>query len=108
MYVVCFYRANRSNFPFHTELGNTREIHDLHRRNIVKDLTLHSEYYSEIRGRKKRYLTKRSNPANLRPNCRNWAFVEQTKVIEKVIVPRGSLSVESIPVFRTVKYFNSI
>lgn len=99
---------HRINYPLVTEMGNLHEIHDLHQGNIVQELSRHSDYYSKIRGQKKKYLTKRSHPENVRPNCRNWVFVKQTKEIEKVNVPRKSLSFESIPVFRTVQYFNSI
>lgn len=102
------FRMDRSNYPVINELGNSREIHDLHQGNIVEELTLHSDYYSEMRGRTKKYLTKRTR-TNLRADCRNWAYVvEKTKEFEKVIVLRNSLSTESIPVFRKVHYFNSV
>lgn len=102
-------RISRSNYPVVTELGNSNEIHDLHQDDdIIEVLTRHSDYYSEIRGRKKQYLTKRRNVPNLRPNCKNWAFVEEGKDSQKIIVPRISLSAESIPKFRLVQYFNSI
>lgn len=102
------FRISRSNYRAVTELGNLREIHDLHRGNIVEELALHAEYYSEVRGRKKQLLRKRGNRPNLRPNRKHWEFVEEKNDFEKVFVPRHSLSAESIPTFRTVKYFNSV
>lgn len=102
------YRVSRSNVALVTELGSSRENFDLHRGNIVEELTLHSLYYSEIRGQKKQYVRRRTNLSNVKPNCKNWEFVEEKKDFEKFIVPRVSLSVESIPIFRKVQYFNSI
>lgn len=100
----------RSNHPLVTELGTSLEIHDLHRGNIVEELSLHSEYYSAIRGRQKQMVKKRrDNVMKIKPNRRNWEFVEEEKKdCEKVVVLRSSLSTESIPIFRTVQYFNSI
>lgn len=106
--ISLFFSVSRANYPLVTELGNSRDIHDLHQGNIVEELTLHSDYYSEIRGQKKQYLSKRRNVPSLRPNCKNWEFVEEKTDFGKVIVPRVSLSVESIPIFRTVQYFNSV
>lgn len=102
------FRMSRSNNLSVTELGNSREIADLNRGNIVEELARHSAYYSEVRGRKKQFLRKRGDRSNLRPNCKHWEFVDEKKDFEKVLVPRHSLSAESIPVFRSVKYFSSV
>ncbi|XP_037034317.1 uncharacterized protein LOC119073107 [Bradysia coprophila] len=100
-------RVSRSNYVPITELGNSHEILDVHRGNIVEDLSLHSEYYSSIRGQKKQCLRKRNGTVtHVRPNRRNWEFVDSNE--NDLLVLRNSLSAESIPMFRTVQYFNSI